>query len=185
MADISVMEEKWRNFFNLLDIDKDGKLSSKDRDSCKEAFAKLPSVDADATRNDLDLFWSKVMFLDGAPDWTTEITEDDFVKGLTDAFKADKNKLSGTIKSALTHLMNAADLNKDGVFTFDKFFQFHVGFNLPIAIVVKTTFNFIGPKADGTCSFDQVYGFYVELFIGEDVAKFEDFKSAYRAIGLL
>ena len=185
MADISVMEEKWRNFFKLLDIDKDGHLSVKDRDFCIGEFSKQPCVNPEAVKSDLDLFWNNVLFLGAPPDWNKELTEDDFIKMFTEAFTADKTNFSDTVKTALKHLISAADFNQDKIFTFDKFFQFHVCFNLPVEIIVKTTFNFIAPEADGTCSFDDVYNFYVELFIGEDVAKFEDLKNAYKALGLM
>ncbi|KAL4241040.1 hypothetical protein ACF0H5_001818 [Mactra antiquata] len=180
-----MMEEKWRIVFKLVDINKDGVVSSADRDSCKTNFSALCTSNTDQLCADLDQFWNNVVFPDGSPDWSVHISEDQFAERFWKSFSGDKDTTVSRVSEALKCLLKAADLNKDGIFTFDKFLKFHQAFNLGHEVVVRTTFNLIGPSPDDTCTFDQVHGFYVELFVGEDKDKFESLKNAYRAIGML
>ena len=183
-----MMEEKWRIFFKLMDIDKDGTLSVKDRDACHKGFSDIYKPEGDsATRLqcDLDAHWNNLLFPVQTPDWSRQITEDEFVATMASLFENDKQGVTKTMSTALRHLLSAADNDKSGVFTFDKFFKFHTAFNLAHEVIVRTTFNLIGPNGNDECSFDEVHGFYVELFVGENRQKFDALKSAYSAIGML
>ena len=188
MASKEMMEEKWRIFFKLMDIDKDGTLSAKDRDACHKGFTDIYKPEGEsATRlqSDLDAHWNNLLFPGQAPDWSQQITEDQFVANMTSLFETNKQSVIEKMSTALKHLLSAADNDKSGIFTFDKFFKFHVAFNLAHEIIVRTTFNLIGPNSDDTCTFDEVHGFYVELFVGENKEKFDALKNAYSALGML
>lgn len=186
MADLSMMEEKWRIVFKLMDINKDGVVSLQDKDFCKNVFSNLCSAGGSTSQlSDLDIYWDTLAFPGETPDWGQEISEDQFVQRFTRAFTTDKSSAVKRINEAIKHLLTAADLDGSKSFTFDKFFKFHEAFNLAHEIIVRTTFNLIGPGTDDTCTFDQMHAFYVELFIGEDQSKFEALKNAYKAIGML
>ena len=188
MASMAMMEEKWRVVFKLMDIDKDGALSVRDRDACLAGFNEIYKPEgetAERLKCDLDLHWNNLVFPGQTPDWSQQLTEDQFVANMASLFENDKQNLIEVMSSAFRHLLSAADNDKSGIFTFDKFFKFHVAFNLALEVIVRTTFNLIGPSADDTCSLDQVHGFYVELFVGENKEKFEAIQQAYRGIGML
>jgi Ca2+-binding EF-hand superfamily protein len=185
MADIQMMEEKWRIVFKLIDIDKNGLVTVKDRDDCKNNFSNLSPQDCVQLSAHLDQFWDNLIFHGESPDWSQEINEDEFVSRFKDVYLKDKATVQQRVGDALNNLLHAADLNKNGVFTFEKFFKFHEAFNLGHDVVVRTTFDLVRPSSDDTCTFGMVYDFYVELFIGEDKEKFESLKNAYRAIGML
>lgn len=185
MSDMDTMEEKWRNVFKLVDIDKDGVVSAKDRDVCKNKFQSFAPQDSVQICANLDDFWDKLIFQGETPNWDQEITEDQFVAKLKDAFVKDKAGTRNRISDALKSLLTTADLDKSGIFTFEKFFRFHEAFNIGHDVIVRTTFTFIGPDGNDTCTFEQVHGFYHELFIGENKENFEALKTAYRAVGLL
>lgn len=187
MADRGMLEEKWRIVFSLIDINKDGVVSSADVDFCKRTFRDMID-DADkkaAAVDDLDRYWNSLIFLGKAPDWSMEINGDKFVKSFGEAFTADKTGTQTLISKALGHLLAAADIDGTKVFTYEKFFKFHEAFNLAHDIVVRTTFNLIRPDAHDACTLDQVHEFYVELFVGENVERFNALKSAYKAVGML
>ena len=182
-----MMEEKWRIVFKLMDIDKDGALSSKDRDACLKGFTDIYKPDAESAarlQSDLDAHWNNLLFPGQNPDWSQQITEDQFVANMASLFENNKADVVEKMATGLKHLLLAADNDKTSIFTFDKFFKFHVAFNLAHEVIVRTTFTLIGPNADDTCTFDQVHGFYVELFVGENKEKFQALKSAYSAIGM-
>lgn len=185
MADILMMEAKWRIVFKLLDIDKDGVVTARDRDTCKNYFSDLSPPDCVQMSANLDKFWDNLLFPGESPDWSLEISEDLFLSRFQKVFTNDKSAATQRVSDALNNLLSAADVNKDGIFTFVKFFKFHEGFNLGHEVIVRTTFNLIGPSSDDNCTFEQVHAFYVELFIGEDRDKFETLRSAYRAVGML
>lgn len=182
-----MMEQKWRIVFKLMDIDKDGVLSVKDRDACLAGFTEIykpEGASAVKLKADLDEHWNNLLFPGQTPDWSQQTNEDQFVANMASLFQNDKQNLIEKMSSAFGHLLSAADNDKSGVFTFDKFFKFHVAFNLAHEAIVRTTFNLIGPSADDACTFDQVHGFYVELFVGENKEKFEALQKAYSAMGM-
>ena len=94
-----------------------------------------------------------------SPDWSQEISEDLFVSRFKDIYVKDKVAVKQRVSEALNNLLLAADLNKDGVFTFEKFFKFHEAFNLGHDIVVRTTFDLVGPSAEDTCTFGIVHDY--------------------------
>lgn len=186
MADLTMMEEKWRIVFKLMDIDKDGLVTAQDKEFCKTVFSGLCSENGSTSQlSDLDNYWDNMVFQGETPDWGQEISEELFLRQFTRVFTSDKEAAFKRVNEAVKHLLTAADLDGSRVFTFDKFFKFHEAFNLAHEIIVRTTFNLIGPDPEDTCTFDQMHAFYVELFIGEDKTKYEALKNAYRAIGML
>ncbi|XP_052791317.1 sarcoplasmic calcium-binding protein-like [Mya arenaria] len=187
MTDINMLEEKWRIVFGLIDINKDGVVSIKDADSCKSTFTDMCSDPARKAQMvaDLDKYWNNIVFIGESPDWSREVSQEQFINHFREVFTSDKAGTSLTVTDALRHLLAAADIDGSGIFTFDKFFKFHQAFNLAHDIVVRTTFNLIGPAPDDTCTLKQVHDFYVELFVGEDQNKFATLKNAYKAIGML
>lgn len=186
MAELSMMEEKWRIVFKLMDINKDGRVTSEDKEFCKSVFSGLSSTDGSPTQlSDLDYYWDNMVFPGESPSWDQDVSEDQFLRCFTHVFTTDKGAAVKRVSESVKHLLMAADLDSSRTFTFDKFFKFHEAFNLAHEVIVRTTFNLIGPAPDDTCTFDQVHAFYVELFIGEDKGKFEALKTAYKALGML
>ena len=182
-----MLEEKWRIVFSLLDVDKDGAITKKDADFCKGQFVDMcPDAERKLqVAHDLDRYWTAMVFFGEPVDWAQVVTMDQFVERFTEAFARDKAGTVARVADGVQHLLAAADIDGSGVFTFQKFFQFHQAFNLAHDIVVRTTFNLIGPDADDTCPLARVQEFYIELFVGENQEKFETLKNAYKAIGMI
>ena len=186
MSDMTMMAEKWGIVFKLMDINKDGVVSSQDKDFCKTVFSGLSTSDDNTgLLKDLDFYWDKMTFPGESPDWDQQVSEEQFIQRYSKLFSSDKAATVKMINEAVKCLLTAADIDGSKVFTFGKFFNFHEAFNLAHEIIVRTTFNLIGPGPEDTCTFDQMHGFYVELFIGEDQAKFEALKTAYKALGMM
>ena len=186
MASIEMMKKKWSSFFKLMDIDKDGILSSKDRDACLKGFSDIYKPEGESAmrlQSDLDAHWNNLLFPGQAPDWSQQITEDQFVANMASLFENNKQSVTERVSTALKHLLSAADHDKNGIFTFDKFLKFHTAFNISHEDVVRITFDLIGPNPDDTCTFDEVHGFYVELFVGENKEKYATVKDAYGDTG--
>ncbi|XP_052268280.1 sarcoplasmic calcium-binding protein-like [Dreissena polymorpha] len=113
MADQGMLEEKWRIVFSLIDINKDGVVSSADAEFCKRTFGEM-FADADKKAvavADLDRYWDTLIFLGKTPDWSIEINGDKFVENFAEAFTADKTGTQTSISKALNHLLAAADID--------------------------------------------------------------------------
>lgn len=183
-----MMSEKWTIAFKLLDFNKDGVISVADMDDCKKSFLevyKLPEGQSDSMQMELCHFWDKSIFLTDEPDWGKTFTLDDVLKSREEAYARDPAVTKATVHESMMHLVQAADTNKAGSFSYEEFQRLHFAFNIKDENLVKGLFEIIGANDDGRCSLESVAGFYTELTMGNDEDKHQLYKSALAACGFM
>jgi len=187
MAD-ELMKTKWQIAFKLLDFNKDGVLSSADRDECKESFQKIyqPSGPGmNKMMSNLDDFWEKSLFLNNPVDWSKSLTLTDFMTSRRKLYNEDKAAIRDIVKAATIKLVEAADTDGKGKFSFEDFKKLHVAANQTDELFIKAMYDVIGYDADGVIASESIEEFYTELTMGSDVDKHAKYLAAFSAAGFL
>ncbi|XP_045169815.2 sarcoplasmic calcium-binding protein-like [Mercenaria mercenaria] len=170
------LTNKWKMWFKWLDINKDGKLDSKDMNAARERFVELNDFDAVKTKAAMDIFenWWKDFIFRGK----VELSEEEFIESMNEGFKTDKDEFIERMRRCFQVAFNVVDINSEQNIDEEEFI---VGFrtsgheNIELN---KKFFEMYNPKK-GLVSVHDLVESWVQFTTSEDMSKHDIVKAAF------
>lgn len=115
------LTKKWRIWYNSLDVNHDGKISIEDVEESRNKFTNLHELVGDKAKGvqvNFEEWWNKYIFRSEAG---KEISENEFVQKLTEAYKKDKAAFKKEMQACFDCIFEVIDTNKDRTIDQDEF----------------------------------------------------------------
>lgn len=170
---------KWKLWYKSLDVNHDGKISMEDVEESRDKFSDLHHLNTEqgkAVKDNFQDWWDKYVFRGK----TGDISEQEFVDSLNNAFKADKAKFAAEMDTCFNIFFDVIDTNKDRSISQDEFLIAFKAYGHEDVAKDNAFFSAYCPE-DGLVPLRTIVDSWIDFAVSTDDKKNSIVKTAFEA----
>lgn len=174
------LTQKWKIWYNSLDVNHDGKISMEDVEESRKKFTDLHHLMGDKAKGvavDMAEWW-KVYIFRGKD---CEISESDFVSDLTARYNKDKDAFQKEMTACFNMIFDVIDTNKDRSIELSEFIYAFKAFGHENEGVVRKAFDLLRANSE-LIPLQVVVDSWISFVTCEDSSKTDVVKQAFESM---